>query len=392
MASTSNLFIIPPVHFVNRIGLDTEQKLREAIESISRGLIDQGLSPFTGNEHRWFAWKVSPTFNGFVDGDLIISNSCLRTEAVFIGYAFAIWTINSAHAELRAISVSRDEAQKTSSVYKDVTDMSDMCNRLYLAYLILVDVVKGNLILWNQRTHPYESAEYYTETTNVLINICAALHTIAFVEYGQSNKAIKLSKTTWARLFLFIAIRFERAYFLLTDFVWVMYGGNHPSAISLQRICLGYILYYRAKTYILCLSAIMEDPKRDVRTNRMYNSSEMIMALAQRSVYLLTPLITNIHFGFSTRSQKLIAYAEQMIRENYLSVRPDSITRKRITNADEYDKLESIVSEVIKDEQARNMLRVKAQTNKHNFHFVPDEDFGNYDGFMYHAIEMPEIE
>lgn len=392
MASTRTLYIIPPEHFVKRIDLDTEQKLREAVESVARGLLDQGRDPFPGKEHRWFSWKVSPTFNGFVEGDFIISNTCLRTEAIFIGYAFAIWTINSVHKELQEIAIQRsgiDDSGK--NMEKDITDMQDMCNRIYLSYLVLVDLVKGNLLLWSQRAHPYESAEYYMHTANVLINICAALHTIAFVEYGQANKSIKLSKTTWARLFLFIAIRFERAYFILTDFVWVMYGGNHPSAISLQRICLGYILYYRAKTYVLCLSAIMDDPKRSIRTDRRFSSSEMIMALAQRSVYLLTPLVNNVHFGFNTRSRKLLVYSEQMIRESYLSVSQDSVTRRRITNSEEYNILHPIISEVIREDQSRNMLRVKAQTDKHGFHFTPDLQFGNYDSYMYHALEMPEV-
>lgn len=398
MASNEQLSIIPPFHYKSPVVLNTELKLREGIESINRCMINQGKEAFDKGEHRWYAWVASPTFNGCAE-QTVICNTCVRMEAIFLGYTFAIWTINNVHEELRELVLRRlDLQQKTSStghatennddVSPDPDDMRNICNRLYLVYLVLVDSVKGNLVLWNQRSHPYPSAEYYTETCDVLINICAGLHTIAFIEYGQSQKkGAQLSKTTWARLFLFVAIRFERAYFILTNFVWVMYGGGNDSAIALQRICMGYLLYYRAKAYILVILSITDNATKESKTHKNYSDSEYVLALAQQSLYLLQPLVKNPFFGFQTRSKKLIDFSEMRIREHYSSVPITSITRRRITTREEYDQLESIVSECINDSQARNMLQTPAHIEMHHRYFQPDPQYGNYDGFLYHAME-----
>lgn len=390
MACDRKLWIEPPVHYIDRIGLDTEIKLREAVESVARRLIVKSTEGFEEHdEMRWYAWIASPTFNDFAKDRVVITSTCLRFETIFLGYAYAIWTINGTHEELRELVLRRSKAGTNPLIRTDYSDLEKIVDRLHFAYLVLTDIVKGNLLLWNRRSHPYESAEYYIETTNVLINICVALHTLAFVEFGQSDKN-KINNSTWARLFLFIAIRFERAYFLLSSFVWLMYGGTHPTATALQRVCMGYILYYRAKTYIMCILTIISDPKKDIRMDRPYSSLEMILAFAQRCVWLCTPLVRNIHFGFQSRAKKLLEYAEKTIRQSYIAVPKTSISRKTIESEEDYNNLEHIISFIITDGQSKHMLAVMAKS-RNGFRFVPNFDYGNYNGFEHFSLRMPDL-
>lgn len=385
MASTRALYIVPPRHLHEGTELDTVEKLREAVEAVGRALIFQGTEPFEGGEKRWYAWRTSPTFNGFSKEELPwVMSTCLRLESIFLGYTYAIWVINHVHSKLQNTDSSGEEPEFQTD------DLREWLQKLYLAYLVLVDQVKGNLLLWNQRMQPYPCAEYFTHTCNVLINICAALHTIVFVEYGK-RAGVKLSDSTWARLFLFVALRFERAYFLLTDFVWVMYGGSHISAVNLQRVCVGYVLYYRAKTYIISLRAL-----GDLHANRSqslrgskYSESEIALAMAQRAIYLLRPLVNNPFFGFQERANQLLAYAEKIVRERVLCFERSSVVCNRIKSAKDYDKLDKIIKSYITDDQARHMLLVRSQT-KDRLYYVPDETYGNYDAFAYHAFPMPE--
>lgn len=365
--------------------LDTIEKLREAVESVARALILQGNEPFEAGEHRWYAWRASPTFNGVPKQDLPwVMATCPRMEAIFLGYTYAIWVINYVHGKLQKTTDSAEETELPTE------ELREWLQKLYLAYLFLVDQVKGNLLLWNQRMQPYPCAEYFTHTCNALISLCAALHTIVFIEYGK-RAGVKLSDSTWARLFLFVAVRFERTYFLLTDFVWVMYGGSHISAVNLQRVCVGYILYYRAKTYIISVRAIGDSANHRARspTSYRYSESEVALAMTQRAIYLLRPLVNNPFFGFQDRAKNLLAYAEKTVRERVLSFDRSALVCNRVNTSKDYDKLEKIVKTYITDDQARHMLLVRAQT-KDRFHYMPDDNYGNYDALAYHAFPMPQ--
>ena len=392
MASGRALYIAPPVHYNPAIQLDTQEKLREGVEAVARALITQGAEPFEDGEHRWFAWVASPTFNGYSKGDLLIVDTCLRMESVFLAYTLAIWTINGSHNKLQKIVRERRERGRQAEIVVDSEELHELCNQIYLAYLVLVDQCKGNLIMWNQRTHPYRCAEHYANTCNVLINICAALHTVAFIEYAQQMKS-KLTKSSWARLFLFIALRFERAYFILTDFVWVMYGGSHITAVNLQRVCLGFVLYYRAKAYMISIQSLGDSTSKHTRSlGTKYTESEIALAFAQRSIYLLRPLVDNPFFGFQDRARNLLDHSEQIVRERFLAAPDTSFVRKRVETAEDYDKLGRVVDTCLSDAQAKHMLRVHAETGGRSvYHYQPDLRYGNYDAFLHHALSMPEV-